>query len=59
MQKCTKKGTMVVLLGVALCLSAFAAGVNVVGIVLMAVGIMTAGFGAGKIMDSPCAMLEK
>lgn len=59
MEKCTKKGTALIFVGVALCISAFISGVNMAGIVLMAAGIMSFGYGAGTVMDSPCDMVKR
>lgn len=59
MQKCEKRGTVLVLVGVALFFSAFFFGVSAVGVILMALAISTAGYGAGSIMDSPCGMVKK
>lgn len=59
MQKCEKRGTVLVFIGVALFVSAFLCGVSAAGIILMAAAIATVGYGAGSVMDSPCGMVKK
>lgn len=59
MEKCTKRGTTLIVIGAALNFTAFAVGVNAGGVILMAVAIALVGYGAGSLMDSPCGMIKK
>ena len=59
MENRSKKGTVLVLVGAALFASAFLVGVSAAGIILMCLAIVSAGYGAGTIMDSPCDMVKK
>ena len=59
MENRSKKGTALVLVCVVLFASAFMVGVSAAGIILMGLAIVSAGYGAGTIMDSPCEMVKK
>jgi len=59
MEKCTKRGTIMIVAGALLNFTAFMVGVNAAGVILMAVAISLVGYGAGSIMDSPCGMMKK
>lgn len=59
MENQSKKGTTFVFIGIALFFSAFFVGVSGTGIILMASAITLVGFGAGTIMNTPCAMTKE
>ena len=59
MESCTKRGTVLIVIGALLNFTAFMVGVNAAGVILMAVAISLVGYGAGSIMDSPCNMMKK
>jgi hypothetical protein len=59
MENRTKQGTVLILIGLALFISAFVVGVSAAGVILLASAISVAGYGAGSIMNSPCGMVGK
>lgn len=59
MENSVKQGTVLMFIGAALFVSAFLVGVSATGIILMALAISVAGYGAGIIMNSPCEMEKK
>lgn len=59
MEKTTKGGTTLIVIGAALNFTAFAVGVNAAGVILMAVAIALVGYGAGSLMNTPCEMEKK
>jgi len=56
MEKNTKRGVTMIIVGAALNFTAFAVGVNAGGIILMFIAITLVGYGAGTVMDSPCEL---
>jgi len=59
MEKNTKRGVTMIVVGAALNFTAFAVGVNAGGIILMFVAISLVGYGAGTIMNSPCELAKE
>ena len=59
MENRNKKGTVLIFIGAALFISSFFVGVSADGIILMALAISIAGYGAGTVMKSPCDMVKK
>ncbi len=59
MENSAKQGTVLIFIGLALFVSAFVVGVSAAGVILMALAISIAGYGAGTIMNSPCDMVKK
>jgi hypothetical protein len=59
MEKNSKQGTVLIIIGAALNFTAFFVGVNAAGVILMALAITLVGYGAGSIMNTPCNMVKK
>lgn len=59
MEKGTKRGTVLIVIGALLNFTAFMVGVNAAGVILMAIAISLVGYGAGSIMNTPCNMVKK
>lgn len=59
MESSAKRGNIFVFVGIVLLVLAFFTGVNTTGIILMALAISVAGYGAGVIMNTPCTMVKK
>jgi hypothetical protein len=59
MEKNSKLGTVLIVIGAALNFTAFFVGVNAGGVILMALAISLVGYGAGSIMDTPCNQMKK